>query len=327
MNQLEQSYGVLDINRVFAKSSSPQLRLETLANYGIHIKKEYIEEATTILFQMVKSKFLNALQTFSITDMFNEKSHLVLRTYLEHYSMESTSYNEAYFILDYFEHSCLNIDKKGVISKIFFKKYNAEILKLLKDFLKDQDTINEKKNNLITKYLQFVFVTQMNSGIICKNNKTYLKFQSLNFSEYLLNNCNNNTEEEYSNITIPDYLPVFIRNDNYQMASLRAIFRRSKGFDDYIGESGMIRNSLITRELKALSNEVSFINCSYDLRLKAYINLLSKAFKTHGLSGLFANNLTLRESFMNAVVYYESVVYNLNTTQIDKLKRDLISSL
>lgn len=327
MNQLEQNYGILDINRPFSKRSSAQLRVECLANYGIHVKKEYIEEVTTILFEMVKDKFLNAIKKFSINDMFNNKSHELFKIYLEHYYLESTSFNEACFVVDYFEHSCLDINSKGIISMVFFKKYNTEILSVLKNFLKDQNTINEKKDNLITKYLQFIFVTQMNSSIICKDKKTYLQFQNFNFSEYLLDNCANNTNEVFQRIEIPNEIPMFLPNATLQMSTIRSLFRRSKGFSDYISDTGMIRNNLTTRELKSLSNEFNFLSFHYDQRLHAYVNLLSKALKVSGLSAMFVNASNFKLTLINSVLYYELIVYNLKEKNLEKLKQDLLSSL
>lgn len=327
MNQMEKEFGLSEVHKGFNKNNSEKLRVECLSNYGIKVKKEYIKEITNILFDMVKNSFLKEIKSFSIEDMFNNNSSILFKTYLQHYSLESTTFSEAHFIVDYMDGFCLNIEKKCEISKIFLIKNKEQILKVLKNFLEDKETISIKKENSFINLLQFIFVTQINSGNICKNKKTYLKFSEFNFSNYLLNGAINNDnlvlEDYFSKIEIPHIIPNVIEEIDCSFSKLSVFMRRSNGFLDYITNHGAIRNDLKTRELKVLANEIEFEKLSIKLREKAYKDLLKKALNTKGISYLNTNYDIFKKCLINAILYYEQIVYNLNKEELIDFKNRL----
>ena len=327
MNKMEKDFGVTEVHTAFNKNSSEKLRAECLSNYGINVKKEYIKETTNIFFDMVKKSFLKEIKIFSLEDMFNSKSSILFKIYLQHFSLESTTFSEAHFIVDYLDGFCLNIENKCEISKIFFIKNKEQILKTLKPFLEDKEALNIKKENSLVNFLQFIFVTQMNSGNICKNSKTYLKFSEFNFSSYVLNcairNENVVLEDYFSRIEIPHVIPNIMEEVDCSFSNLTIFMRKSNGFLDYITNHGVIRNDLKTRELKILLNEIAFEKLSISLREQAYKDLLKKAFNTKGVSYLFNNLDRFKKCLINSVLYYEQVVYNLNETELNELKNKL----
>ncbi len=326
MNQMEKDFGLTEMHKAFNKNSSDKLKLECLSNYGIYIKKDYLNEVTNILFDMVNKSFIKEIKKFSIEDMFNVNSSIVFRTYLEHYSLDSTTFSETHFIVDYFEGFCLNIEKKIEISKIFFIKNKEKILKLLKPFLEEKEVLIIKKEALLINLLQFIFVTQINSGHICKDKKTYLKFSELNYSDYLFNNALQNgtlLEKDFSKISIPYILPNLIENIDCNWNTLVSFMRKSNGFLDYITCYGSVRNDLKTRELKMLVAEIGFQNLSFDLRLKSYKALLKKAFNTKGVTYLEINRNKFKDTIINSILYYEQALYNLNEKELENLKTRL----
>lgn len=327
MNEMEKECGVKEINKPFNKNGSAKLRIECLANYGINIKKEYVEEVTKILFDMVNNSFLKSIKDLKIEDMFNDNSSKIFRLYLEHFSLESTTFSEAHFIVDYFEGFCLNINKKQEISRIFLVKNKEKIKNVLKAFLQDKESLKVIKANLLTKYLQFIFVTQINSGFISLNQKTYMKFTDNSYSDYLVTLDQNNNpgqdEEMLKRVPIPVLLPNLIGNFNTSFSLLLGFMRKSNGFTDYISSYGSVRNSLTTRELKFMIPEMGFLKIGLEARVIAYRDLLKKAFNTKGVMFLTANKDNFKDSIKNAVLYYEQTVYNLNERELEELKTRL----